>query len=172
MSPCPAAHPEHGYSLIEILLVMGVMGLLLGLATPHWAGLQQRWAVRDLGQRYLSSLQWARSMAIQTGRSTTVCPSKDGHQCSTSGLEHGWIVLQGSAGQIQVLQDGAPSPVAGLRTHYGHRTLPIAFAPNGLVEGAGLRQILLCVPAQPQASLGLIINQTGRARWESAPSCP
>jgi type IV fimbrial biogenesis protein FimT len=172
MPTSTAAHTEQGYGLIEILLVVGLLGLLLGLATPHWAGLQQRWAVRDLAQRYLSSVQWARSMAMQSGRSTTVCPSEDGRQCSNSGLEHGWIVLQGSAGQIQVLQDGAPSPIMGLRTHYGHRTLPIAFAPNGLVEGAGLRQILLCVQAQPRASLGLIINQTGRARWESAPLCP
>jgi type IV fimbrial biogenesis protein FimT len=168
----PAAHTEHGYSLIELLLVIGLMGLLLSLATPHWAGLQQRWAVRDLAQRYQSSLQWARSMAMQSGQSTTVCPSQDGRQCSTSGLEQGWIVFQGPTDAIQVLQDGSPTPVDGLRTHYGHRTLPIAFAPNGLVEGMGLRQILLCVRAQPNASLGLIINQTGRARWESAPLCP
>jgi type IV fimbrial biogenesis protein FimT len=170
----PCAHPTHtlapkGHSLLELMIVLGLMGLLLGLAAPQWQGLQARTAVRDLALRYVSALHAARLLAIRSGQTTTVCPSSDGQQCTQSGLEQGWIVLQGAN---TLVQDGAPSPVSGIRTHYAHRTLPLAFAPNGMVDSVGLRQINLCVPAHPKASLALIINQTGRTRWTDAQGCP
>lgn len=159
-----------GHSLLEVLFVLALMGVLLALAAPAWSGLQQRWAVRDLANRYLAAMHAARLLAIRSGQTTTVCPSSDGQHCTASGLELGWIVLQGPAATL--VQDEPPSAVTGISTHYGHRTLPMAFAPNGLVDGAGLRQINLCVRGQPNASIGLIINQTGRTRWGPAQGCP
>ncbi len=158
-----------GHSLLELMVVLGLMALLLSSAAPQWQGLQARTAVRDLAQRYLSALHGARLLAIRSGQTTTVCPSSDGQHCTQTGLEQGWIVMQGTN---TLIQDGAPSPVSGIRTHYAHRTLPLAFSPNGMVDSVGLRQINLCVPAHPKASLALIINQTGRTRWADAQGCP
>ena len=177
MTPLPTTPSFHhsaprGHSLLEVLFVLGLMGILLALASPTWAGMQQRWAVRDVANRYLAALHAARLLAIRSGQTTTVCPSSDGQRCTTTGLEQGWIVLQGPPATAQVVQDGPPSPVSGISTHYGHRTLPMAFAPNCLVDGAGLRQINLCVRDQPKASIGLVINQTGRTRWDQAQGCP
>lgn len=162
----------HGHSLLEVLFVLGLMGVLLGLAAPAWLGMQERWAVRDLGVRYVSALHAARGLAIRSGQTTTVCPSSDGQRCTATGLEQGWITLLGPADAGTVVSDGSPSAVAGIRTIYAHRTLPLSFAPNGLVEGVGLRQINLCVSAHPNASLALIINQAGRTRWDNAQGCP
>lgn len=159
-----------GHSLLEVLFVLALMGVLLALAAPSWSGMQQRWAVRDLANRYLAAMHHARLLAIRSGQTTTVCPSNDGQHCTASGLEQGWIVLKGPAATL--VQDEPPSAIKGISTHYGHRTLPMAFAPNGLVEGAGLRQINLCVRGQPRASIGLVINQAGRTRWDQAKGCP
>jgi len=161
-----------GHSLLEVLFVLTLLGVLLALAAPTWSGMQQRWAVRDLANRYLAAMHTARLLAIRSGQLTTVCPSSDGQHCTHSGLEEGWIVLQVPSGTATVIQDEAPSTVTGISTHYGHRTLPMSFAPNGLVDGAGLRQINLCVRGQPSASIGLVINQTGRTRWDQAQGCP
>jgi type IV fimbrial biogenesis protein FimT len=173
-SPCPylGRRAPLGHSLLEVLFVLALMGVLLALAAPTWAGMQQRWAVRDLANRYTAALHEARWLAIRSGQTTTVCPSSDGQHCTASGLEQGWIVLQGPPATATVVQDGPPSAVAGINTHYGHRTLPMAFAPNGLVDGTGLRQINLCVRGQPNASIGLVINQAGRTRWDQAQGCP
>ena len=177
MSPLPPTPwfgrcAPRGHSLLEVLFVLALMGVMLALAAPNWAGMQQRWAVRDLANRYLAAMHSARLLAIRSGQTTTICPSSDGHRCTTTGLEQGWIVLQGPPTTTKVVQDGPPSPVSGISTHYGHRTLPMAFAPNGLVDGAGLRQINLCVRDQSKASIGLVINQTGRTRWDQAQGCP
>lgn len=177
MSPLPPTPwfgrcAPRGHSLLEVLFVLALMGVMLALAAPNWAGMQQRWAVRDLANRYLAAMHSARLLAIRSGQTTTICPSSDGHRCTTTGLEQGWIVLQGPPATAKVVQDGPPSPVSGISTHYGHRTLPMAFAPNGLVDGAGLRQINLCVRDQSKASIGLVINQTGRTRWDQAQGCP
>jgi len=174
MTALPYARPRcpNGYSLLEVLFVLGLMATLLGLAVNYWQGLRQRWAVRDIANQYQSALHWARSHALQTGQVTTVCPSNDGKYCTQTGLESGWIIYQGDDTQPNVVQDGPPIGVSGITTHYGHRTLPMGFAPNGMVEGLGLRQINLCVTAHPSASLGVVINQTGRARWEEAQGCP
>jgi type IV fimbrial biogenesis protein FimT len=171
-SPWLGRRAPCGHSLLELLFVLALMGVLLVLAAPAWSGMQQRWAVRDVANRYMAAMHTARLLAIRSGQTTTVCPSSDGQHCTTSGLEEGWIVLQGPAGSARVLQDEPPSTVSGIRTHYGHRTLPMAFAPNGLVDGAGLRQINLCVSGQANASIGLVINQTGRTRWDQAQGCP
>jgi type IV fimbrial biogenesis protein FimT len=169
LHPPPHAHTVHGHSLLELLMVLGLMAVLLGLAAPQWQGLQVRWAVRDLAQRYVSALHAARLLAIRSGQTTTVCPSSNGRDCTESGLEAGWIVLQGAN---TLVQDGPPSRAQGIHTHYGHRTLPMVFAPNGMVDGMGLRQINLCVSQHPSASLALIINQTGRTRWATTQACP
>ena len=161
-----------GHSLLEVLFVLALMGVLLALAAPTWAGMKQRWAVRDLANRYLAAMHSARLLAIRSGQVTTVCPSSDGQHCTHSGLEEGWIVLQGTTGTTTVIQDEPPSSVSGISTRYGHRTLPMAFAPNGLVDGVGLRQINLCLRGQANASIGLVINQTGRTRWDQAQGCP
>lgn len=175
MTPLPTPfvgfQSARGHSLLELLFVLALMGILLALAVPSWAGLQQRWAVRDVANRYIAALHTARLLAVRSGQTTTVCPSSDGQHCTSSGLEAGWIVLMGPLDAATVVQDGAPSRASGLHTHYGHRTLPMSFAPNGLVEGAGLRQINLCVRDQPKASLGLVINQTGRTRYSQAQGC-
>jgi type IV fimbrial biogenesis protein FimT len=169
LHPPAHAHTALGYSLLELLMVLGLMAVLLGLAAPQWQGLHVRWAVRDLAQRYVSTLHSARLLAIRSGQTTTVCPSNNGHGCTQSGLEEGWIVLQGTD---TLVQDGAPSRAQGIHTRYGHRTLPMVFAPNGMVDGMGLRQINLCVSQHPSASLALIINQTGRTRWATTQACP
>jgi type IV fimbrial biogenesis protein FimT len=171
-SPWFGRRLPRGHSLLEVLFVLALMGVLLALAAPAWSGMQQRWAARDVANRYLAAMHTARLLAIRSGQTTTVCPSSDGQHCTHSGLEEGWIVLQGPPATATVVQDGPPSPVSGISTHYGHRTLPMAFAPNGLVDGVGLRQINLCVLDQPKASIGLVINQTGRTRWQQAQGCP
>ena len=173
-APAPVFDPSapRGHSLLEVLFVLALMGVMLALAAPTWAGMQQRWAVRDVANRYTAALHEARWLAIRSGQTTTVCPSSDGQSCTATGLEQGWIVLQGTPSTAKVVQDAPPSAVAGISTHYGHRTLPMAFAPNGLVDGAGLRHINLCVRNQPSASIGLVINQTGRTRWDQAQGCP
>lgn len=171
-APCFGRRAPLGHSLLELLFVLALMGVLLALVAPTWAGMQQRWAVRDVANRYTATLHEARWLAIRSGQTTTVCPSSDGQGCTATGLEQGWIVLQGPTTTATVVQDGPPSAVAGISTRYGHRTLPMAFAPNGLVDGAGLRQINLCVRGQASASIGLVINQTGRTRWTQAQGCP
>jgi len=173
-APTPVFDPSApgGHSLLEVLFVLALMGVMLALTAPTWAGMQQRWAVRDVANRYLAAMHTARLLAIRSGQTTTICPSSDGERCTSSGLEQGWIVLQGPSATATVIQDEPPSAVAGISTHYGHRTLPMAFAPNGLVDGAGLRQINLCVRNHPSASIGLVINQTGRTRWDRAQGCP
>lgn len=160
-----------GHSLMELLIALTLLCLLMGLAVPSWRAWSDRLALRDLANHYLSDVQWARQAALSSGHTTTVCPSQDGRQCSHSGLQEGWIVLGGP--DNRVLRDGSPTPVPGLSTHYSHSQLPLAFAPNGLLVGAGLRNTQLCLADRHRsASLALVMNQTGRVRWEPATNCP
>ncbi len=87
-------HAEQGVTLFEMLVVMGIVGILMAIAIPsyNYVTRSNRMAAEING--LLGDLQYARSEAIREGQSVTVCVSTDGSTCSTGNTawNSGWIV--------------------------------------------------------------------------------
>ena len=62
-------HPRHslGFTLIELMVTVSVLGVLLAIALPSFQPLIERWRVRQVESHLESSLQFARSEAIKRG---------------------------------------------------------------------------------------------------------
>jgi type IV fimbrial biogenesis protein FimT len=72
---------SRGFSLLEGLVCVTVLALLLGMSLPNWADfLDQRKGELAL-QKIISSIALARSAAIKSGETVTMCPSKDTSSC-------------------------------------------------------------------------------------------
>jgi prepilin-type N-terminal cleavage/methylation domain-containing protein len=56
-----------GFTLVEILVVLVIMGLLTGMAVPRFAALREP-GMRDVGRRVVADLRARRTEAMRTGR--------------------------------------------------------------------------------------------------------
>lgn len=94
-----AVREQRGFTAIEVMVVVAILGLLAALAAPSFTALIERWRVRQAAEDLASTLTYARSEAIRRGggvvlrRNTpndTDCPG------ITSGAKQwgcGWMVF-------------------------------------------------------------------------------
>ena len=82
-----------GFTLIELLLVLGISSLLLvsALALPAYWVKQNRFTHHTY--RFLEALEFARSYAMISGATTTICSSDGTARCAGTAYEKGWIVF-------------------------------------------------------------------------------
>lgn len=63
----PRRRVYSGFSLMEIMVSVGIMAILAGLAGPSFTPMMDRWRVREAVENMTSSLYYARSEAIKRG---------------------------------------------------------------------------------------------------------
>lgn len=89
------AHSSRGFTIIELMTVVVLVGVLLALAVPSMSGFLQRRAVVAASEQFVSDMRLARSEAIKRAASVTVCRSENGSSCAGTGgnWNTGWIVF-------------------------------------------------------------------------------
>lgn len=115
-------HPQRGFTLLELLITIVVLGLVLGIAVPGFRDLvlnnRQASAVNEL----VTALQLARSEAITRNvaapTAISVCASNNGTGCSGTWAD-GWIVFTDAdgdgaleAGDLVLRSVDAPASIA------------------------------------------------------------
>ncbi|RYF84263.1 MAG: type II secretion system protein GspH [Comamonadaceae bacterium] len=94
-----AVREQRGFTVIEVMVVVAILGLLAALAAPSFTPLIERWRVRQAAEDLASTLTYARSEAIRRGggvvlrRNTpnnTDCP---GITAEADQWGCGWIVF-------------------------------------------------------------------------------
>lgn len=79
-----------GFTIIELMLVIVIMGILLALAAPTFQQMMERYRVRQAAEGLKASLYLARSEALKRGGNVIV-------DSSSGGWNYGWeIVCTGS----------------------------------------------------------------------------
>ncbi|WP_110669116.1 GspH/FimT family pseudopilin [Salinicola halophilus] len=78
---------ERGFTLMELMVVVVILGILASWAAPGLANLSARMELDGEVQRIWQQLRRARLEAAQQGRPTWLCPSVDGTTCDAS---EGW----------------------------------------------------------------------------------
>lgn len=83
-----------GFSLLELLVVFGLVAVLVGLAAPSFKALLVRRSLQTAAEALVADLRLARSEAIKRSALVAVCSSPDGAACSSTAAWHeGWIVF-------------------------------------------------------------------------------
>jgi len=67
---------ECGFSLLELILVISIMGMLIGMVVPSLTEFKQGRDLRAAAQITSSACDYARSLAVTTGRRTRLIPEK------------------------------------------------------------------------------------------------
>lgn len=98
-----------GFSLIELLFVVAILGTLIGLALPGFSDTIEAANTNSQIKVMLTSLNLARSEAIKRGQDVSVCASDDGLDCDAGNWTNGWIVFVDNNGDA----NGATGSVDG-----------------------------------------------------------
>lgn len=99
-----------GFTLIELMVSVVVLGILIGIGVPSFQSIMQRDRVTDATNDLLIALQLARSDAVRLRTKTIVCASnKDQSSCvcepqtdedkkcsDRENWPYGWLLLRGS----------------------------------------------------------------------------
>lgn len=90
--PMPlAAAPKHsGFTAIELLVVVSILGVLAALAAPSFTPTIERWRVRQAVESMTSTIYYARSEAIKRGGRITVIKNSLTAECSQATTNQEW----------------------------------------------------------------------------------
>ena len=84
--------PSDGFTLVELLIVLGIIVALMGFAVPGWKSQIIAKQVDTASSRLLHHLGLARNVSIQTGLSVLVCPASGTSACDfDASWSGGWF---------------------------------------------------------------------------------
>lgn len=177
---------ERGFSLVEALSVVAIMGVFAGVAVPSLQAASGSMRVSSASNELLADLLLARSEAVKRKTRVVVCKSWDGLVCATSGnWQQGWIVfadLDGNglrAASEPLLQRQPAGPVALRISGNGNVASYVAYVANGSTRlangGFQAGTLTVCqASGRPTPARQIVINAAGRPRVQKSvvDSCP
>ena len=90
---------QHGFTIIELMVVVAIVAILAALAAPSFTPLIERWRVRSAVEDLTSTIYYARSEAIKRGGGIAIDAS--------GGWDQGWRVTHTEGGTTTDLQVSA-----------------------------------------------------------------
>ncbi len=148
-----------GFTLIELMIALAIVGILLTLGVPSLKTFMQRNQLTASTNELISALHVARSEAIKQNSRVSICESSDGANCAVTGSwANGWIVFVDANGDLA--NTGAPCVAPNtdclLRIHDG-------FTDNQLTV-AGVDSNLAAINSFTFSSRGLPKSVVGAAQ--------
>lgn len=166
----PSPRPVRGFTLMELMVTVGVAGILLGIGVPAFASLRSSTAQSTTYHSLTASLMQARMTAITRRDRVSVCPSTDGVRCDAgTDWSQGWIVFDDSNDTRQPVADEAilhrfDALPAGLQARSTAGRRSVRYLPDGRAAGTNLT-IEVC-NAMGESTGRVIVNNAGRVRTE------
>lgn len=166
----PSFSPERGFSLLELLVVLGLALALAALALPSFRSLVVRWVLQTEGQALVDDLRFARTQAVTQGQPVSICPSTDGATCADhADWGRGWLMFIDTdanrmidAGDRLIRQHQPSSAVQSIVSNGTARRAGLTYQPTGMARAAGQTVRLtgrgplvrlVCISMQGRASL-------------------
>ncbi|HAT28783.1 MAG TPA: hypothetical protein DCS89_17340 [Gammaproteobacteria bacterium] len=167
------AHKIKGYTLIELLVALGILGALLALALPGFQDVIESSNTNRQAKNFWVSLNLARSEAIKRGINVSICASNNATDCNVNTWSAGWIVFVDNNGDA----DGAVGSIdagdivirvfqtAGAGSTHTFTVNLFSYDNLGFGAIGGVQTFLICPATNNAANARSIeIGASGRGR--------
>jgi len=141
---------EHGFSLVELMVSLVLLGILLGIAIPSYRSLIAEQRIRTTMADLHSALALVRSEAVKRNRSMTLT-------CIDDSWTKGWRVASPVSGQPDLLNHGQTIDVA-----IEGKTKSVVFSASGRVSSAVTFQVSSLASEGDSKTSCLFIGLDGR----------
>lgn len=173
---------ERGFTLLEALVVLALLGILLGVAAPHMTSWRQQHQMQAQAEQLQASLMLARSEAVRRQRRVTLCVRSSGLDvslnCAAAGAwSQGWLVFEdGNGNGLREASEPvllAHQALPAFLSLHGNATVNryVSYGPEGRSQSiSGAFQagtLTLCGQGQAQVWRA-VINALGKPRLERA----
>lgn len=82
-----------GFTLIEIMVTVAIVGVFAAIALPSFSGLIERTRITKMTNELVSNLLFTKSEALKRDHSVTLCPSSDQANCNANkDFSTGWVI--------------------------------------------------------------------------------
>ncbi len=173
-----------GFTLLEALVVLALLGILVSLAAPAVSDLRARHQVQAQAEGLLGSLVLARTEALRRQQRVSLCPRADQSRCDASGLwQQGWLVfvdandngLREDWETLVEVHAGLPSAVlwdraSTAKAYFSFGSEGRSTSTNGAFMAATWRFCHVALPVGWQ----VVVNALGKPRLEkyTPQDCP
>lgn len=165
---------QTGYTLIELLVALAILGIIFAIAIPSYGSAMARAHMGAAESAIFTSINNAANFSFIGGTRAVLCPSADGLSCQNSfDWSDGWLAFEDNNANRERDADDRKlgsfneiPPELHILTSQGRTR--IAFQSGGGNFGSNAH-FKLCDERSPQRSRSLFLSNTGRMRVAASP---
>jgi len=165
---CSPGITAAGFTLVELLVALSVLGATASFAIPSWQRLQERSRVEAARDQLMNDLQTARVRAVQRGEPLQLTRVSDctWGTSANSDWSCGWqLVIKASQTVLQISPLQTPLQVTFAKTD------PLDISQRGDLGTVGDRWVIQSRQSSLKVANVLCLSSASRVRWQSGESC-
>ena len=166
---CRGVRRQRGFTLMELMVSVTVLGVLSALAVPSFTNMINRNRLASQSNELLSAIQYARMEAVRSNANVTFCGADTAAAAAESACDDGersyWVVIGRTGGVEQQLRMFAVKEPMKVSTNLEK----ITFAADGLARDAATKalvtgEITVCLATSNPAQNKRVLNIASGSR--------